>query len=68
MSSDDPDELFKFITMDLEGSLPDFAKRAKEMAANQQQCFDYKPLIGRDNFMYITCLPWISHFLLLKIL
>jgi len=60
MSSDDPDDLFKFITMDLEGTLPDFAKKAKEVAANQKQHFDNEPLIGRDDFVYITCLPWIS--------
>ncbi len=60
MSADADDDLFKFVTLDLEGSLFDFIKNAKELSARQKLYFDYEPLTGRDDFIYITCIPWIS--------
>lgn len=60
MSADADDDLFKFVTLDLEGRLFDFIKNAKELSARQKLYFDYEPLAGRDDFIYITCIPWIS--------
>lgn len=59
-SSSTDDDLFKFVTIDLEGELSDFAKRAKEVSAGQKLYFDYESMIGRDDFVYITCIPWVS--------
>jgi chloramphenicol O-acetyltransferase type A len=60
MPTDSTDDLFKFITMNLEGNLFDFVKKAKENSASQKLYFDYTPIIGRDDFIYFTCIPWIS--------
>lgn len=60
MSADGEDDLFRFVTLDMEDSLFDFAEKAKETSARQKAYFDYAPLAGRDDFIYITCIPWIS--------
>jgi len=60
MSTDETDDLFKFVTLDLEGNLFDFVKQAQESSAKQKIYFDPAPMIGRDDFLYITCLPWVS--------
>jgi chloramphenicol O-acetyltransferase type A len=60
MSADVPDDLFKIVTMDMEDDLFDFVRHAKETSANQKLYFDYSPMTGRDDFIYITCIPWIS--------
>lgn len=60
MSADTTDDLFKFVTLNLEGNIFDFVKQAKEASETQKMYFDYAPLIGRDDFIYITCIPWVS--------
>lgn len=54
------DELFKMVTIDLEDDIYKFEKLARETSANQQDYFRPEKLIGRDDLIYITCIPWIS--------
>jgi Chloramphenicol O-acetyltransferase len=60
MSADATDDLFKFVTLDMQDDLFKFVKLAKETSEKQKLYFDYAPMIGRDDFIYITCIPWIS--------
>jgi chloramphenicol O-acetyltransferase type A len=46
--------------LDLDGSLSDFVKLAKETSAKQKNYFDYTSTAGRDDLIYITCIPWVS--------
>ena len=54
------EDLFKFITIDLDGDMPTFEKSAKEASAIQKEFFVHEKLAGRDDLIYITCIPWIS--------
>jgi chloramphenicol O-acetyltransferase type A len=38
----------------------EFEKIAKEASENQKDYFGLDKLIGRDDLIYITCIPWIS--------
>jgi chloramphenicol O-acetyltransferase type A len=54
------DKYFKIVTVDLEDSLEEFIKAAKLKAETQRDYFPIKDLGGRDDLIYITCIPWIS--------
>jgi chloramphenicol O-acetyltransferase type A len=54
------DDLFKVVTVEMEDTLPAFVKKAATISANQKTYFDLAPFAGRDDFLYITCIPWIS--------
>lgn len=54
------DGLFKFVTVEMENTLPAFVEKARHQSVNQQTYFDFAPLEGRDDFLYITCIPWVS--------
>ena len=54
------DDLFKMVTVEMEDTLPAFVTKASLQSANQKAYFDFTPLAGRDDFLYITCLPWVS--------
>ena len=60
MSSESKDDLFKFITMERNGELFDFVKEAKKISEEQKIFIDYQAIVGRDDFVFLTCLPWIS--------
>lgn len=60
MSPDSNDDLFKFITMERNGNLFDFVKEAKKISEEQKIFIDYQAVAGRDDFVFLTCLPWIS--------
>jgi chloramphenicol O-acetyltransferase type A len=59
-SAADTNGLFKFVTLDMERDLFRFVADAKATSDGQTAYFDYEPLIGRDDFIYLTCVPWIS--------
>ena len=59
MSSKD-DDLFKYVLVDMGDDMEEFVKTAKEAAENQISYFDYEKQSGRDDLIYITCVPWIS--------
>lgn len=57
----EPDnDLFKMVTVDLKDDVFEFEKMAKETSVNQKDFFRIDKLIGRDDLIYITCIPWIS--------
>jgi chloramphenicol O-acetyltransferase type A len=60
MNNDDENELFKMITVDLKDDIFEFEKTAKETSLKQSDYFRLDKLIGRDDLIYITCIPWIS--------
>lgn len=54
------DDLFKMITVDIEDSIVEFVQAAVNVNRNQKSYFDPEKLVGRDDLIYITCIPWIS--------
>jgi len=60
MNADQSDDLFKLVTVDMKDDLLEFVKSAKLASESQKVHFDIAPLIGRDDFIYITSIPWIS--------
>jgi chloramphenicol O-acetyltransferase type A len=54
------DDLFKFVTVDLTDDIFEFERTARETNENQQEYFPFDKLAGRDDLIYITCIPWIS--------
>ncbi|MCG6187139.1 chloramphenicol acetyltransferase [Maribellus maritimus] len=60
MDEDKNAELFKFVTLDLQGDIETFEKKAKEANKNQTEYFEFEKLAGRDDLIFITCIPWIS--------
>jgi chloramphenicol O-acetyltransferase type A len=60
MNKDKNDDLFKLVTLDFKDDISEFAKYAKEASQNQNDYFGLDKLTGRDDLIYITCIPWIS--------
>ena len=60
MNKDEKDDLFKMVTIELKDNIYEFEKTAKETSENQQDYFGLDKLAGRDDLIYITCIPWIS--------
>ena len=60
MNKDEKDDLFKLITVELSNDIYEFEKIAKEESENQYDYFGLDKLIGRDDLIYITCIPCIS--------
>ncbi len=56
----DGTDLFKMVTVNMEKSILDFSKKAKEKSRNQTDCFVFEDVEGRDDLTYITCVPWVS--------
>jgi len=54
------DDLFKFVTVDMCGDLFEFVEKTKEISKHQADYFPMEKIIGRDDFIFITCVPWIS--------
>lgn len=60
MNKDENDDLFKLVTVDWVGDIYTFEKTAKEASFRQTDYFGLDKLMGRDDLIYITCIPWIS--------
>jgi chloramphenicol O-acetyltransferase type A len=60
MNSDENNDLFKFVTVDFCDDLFTFEKSTKDASKNQTDYFELEKLKGRDDLLYITCIPWIS--------
>ena len=54
------DDLFKFVTLELDSDIETFCKKAKEKSETQVKAFDMSGFEGRDDLLYITSIPWIS--------
>ncbi len=57
---DNDDDLFKFVTLDFQDDILEFVKVAQNASQSQKDYFSGEELIGRDDLIYITCIPWIS--------
>jgi chloramphenicol O-acetyltransferase type A len=57
---DDATDLFKLVTVEMQDDLLEFVKFAEAKSKNQEGYFDLKQQLGRDDLLYITCVPWIS--------
>lgn len=57
--SEDTD-LFKMVTVDMEDSMDAFTLKAQDKSNRQKDYFVAKDLEGRDDLIYITCIPWVS--------
>ena len=60
MDTNTESDLFKMVTVEMAENVHEFVRLAKETSENQKEFFYFEPLAGRDDFLYITCLPWIS--------
>jgi chloramphenicol O-acetyltransferase type A len=60
MDDSDKDGLFKMVTVDFKDDIFEFEKSAKETCLSQKDYFSLDKLIGRDDLIYITCIPWVS--------
>ncbi|MEQ8154902.1 MAG: chloramphenicol acetyltransferase [Clostridiaceae bacterium] len=56
----DGTDLFKMVTVDFESPLRTFAEKSKEKSEEQKDYFVAKDIEGRDDLVYITCIPWVS--------
>ncbi len=53
-------ELFKMVTADMMDNIEDFVRNAKERSEKQNAYFVREDVEGRDDLIYITCIPWVS--------
>ena len=53
-------DLFKMVTVSMEDSIESFAMKAKKKADEQTNYFVREDVEGRDDLIYITCIPWVS--------
>ncbi len=53
-------EMFKMVTVDMEVNIENFVSKAEKKANSQKDYFVIKDVGGRDDLIYITCIPWIS--------
>jgi chloramphenicol O-acetyltransferase type A len=60
LDSKEKSGLFKVVTIDMADNISDFALTADKAARSQKEYFPKELLAGRDDLIYITCLPWIS--------
>jgi chloramphenicol O-acetyltransferase type A len=60
MKKDKTDDLFKVVTLEMKDNILEFVNYAKETSENQQNYFELGMPAGRDDLVYITCLPWIK--------
>ena len=56
----DGDDLFSLITLDFVDDLPAFDKAVREAIANTIEYFNIEKLKTRDDFVFISPLPWFS--------
>ena len=60
MEANSEDGLFKVILTEMRDNMEDFVRDAGENLRNQTSFFCPEKHTGRDDLIYITCLPWIS--------
>lgn len=53
-------DLFKMVTVEMEETIEQFTAKAAQLSGEQEVYFDFRPLEGRDDFLYLTCIPWVS--------
>ncbi|MCC8155133.1 MAG: chloramphenicol acetyltransferase [Tannerellaceae bacterium] len=60
INPEEEDELFKIITVDFKENIQDFIESAQQASASQKEYFDLAGTAGRDDLIYLSCIPWIS--------
>jgi chloramphenicol O-acetyltransferase type A len=60
MNADKENDLFKFLVVDMTADIGEFVKSAQDTNCSQTEFFPAEKLAGRDDLIYITCIPWIS--------
>jgi len=60
MDNNTEEDLFKMLTTDFNYDISLFVKEAEDECERQEGYFDSPKLVGRDDLIYITCIPWIS--------
>ncbi|WP_340147269.1 CatA-like O-acetyltransferase [Ruminiclostridium josui] len=58
--SNKQDDLFKIVTVDLKLDIFEFVQYAKDKSQSQTEYFPLNQIAGRDDLVYITCIPWVS--------
>lgn len=53
-------DLFKLVAVELDGDIAAFARRAKRAASQQKEYFPMEQLAGRDDWVFLSNIPWIS--------
>ncbi|MCI2056242.1 MAG: chloramphenicol acetyltransferase [Oscillibacter sp.] len=53
-------DLFKMVTVDYEDDIRDFCAHARAKSDAQTACFVKEELEGRDDLVFITCIPWVT--------
>lgn len=53
-------DLFKMVTMDFKEPMQAFVSESEAKSQRQKDYFVAEELEGRDDLIYITCLPWVS--------
>ncbi len=53
-------DLFKLIVAEMDDDVYRFSEQAKRLCEAQQEFFPREQLSGRDDLIYITCIPWLS--------
>jgi Chloramphenicol O-acetyltransferase len=53
-------DLFKMVTVDMEESIEQFALKSEAKSRNQKDYFVASEVEGRDDLIFITCIPWVS--------
>lgn len=56
----DGSDLFKMVTVDMQDGIEAFVQKAKEKSERQQDYFVREDVEGRDDLVFITCIPWVS--------
>lgn len=54
------DDQFKYVTVEMKDDLLEFVQAAKVQSLSQKDYFCFDEFAGRDDFVYITCMPWVS--------
>jgi chloramphenicol O-acetyltransferase type A len=56
----DGSDLFKMVTLDFTDNIRSFSEAARAKSRAQTACFIKEELEGRDDLIFITCIPWVS--------
>jgi chloramphenicol O-acetyltransferase type A len=52
--------LFKYVTVEMDGNMKEFSHVASEQAERQKGLFAPGDSDERDDLLYLTCIPWVS--------
>ena len=54
------EELFKMVTLAMEDDLEKFVNNAQTKSMEQREYFIQSDFVGKDHYIFITSIPWIS--------